>query len=106
MIQQSNGQKQSKSPKENVKTEIQKPLGPGHVSVTSTPWANIEIDGQAFGVTPKLKIKLKPGKHELRLIPGDGQRRLAKVFKLTIEPGQHIRIIADFAGDVFRVLGQ
>ena len=104
--QQSNGQKQSESPKENVKTEIQKPLGPGHVSVTSTPWANIEIDGQAFGVTPKLKIKLKPGKHELRLIPGDGQRRLAKVFKLTIEPGQHIRIIADFSGDVFRVLDQ
>ena len=104
--QQKSGQEQNESSREMVKTTIQKPAGPGHVSVTSTPWANIEINGQAFGVTPKLKIKLKPGKHELRLIPGDGQRKLAKVLNLNIKSGQHIRIIADFSRDVFRILGQ
>jgi len=104
--QQKNEQKQNEPPRENVKKEIQKPIGPSHVSVTSTPWANIEIDGRAFGVTPKLKIKLKSGKHELKLIPGDGQRKSAKVFELMVKPVQHLRIIADFSKNEFRILGQ
>ena len=57
-------------------------------------------------MTPKLKIKLKSGEHELKLIPGDGQRKSAKVFELMVKPGQHIRIIADFSANEFRILGQ
>ncbi|MEE2901128.1 MAG: protein kinase [Myxococcota bacterium] len=106
MPQQKKSQKQNETPRETVETRIRKTIGPGQVSVTSTPWANIEIDGQAFGVTPKLKIKLKPGRHELKLIPGDGQRKTAKVLELKVNSGQHIRIIADFSGDVFKILGQ
>ena len=88
------------------KESTNKVVGPGHVSVTSTPWANIEIDGKAYGVTPKLKIKLKPGQHRLRLTPGDGNQQSEKVFPLKISSGQHIRIIANFSEKVFKILGQ
>ncbi len=48
---------------------------PGMLSVDSTPYATIYIDGKRFGVTPMLKRKLSAGHHTLRAVLADGRRR-------------------------------
>ena len=43
------------------------PSVPGYLSVSSTPWAEVSVDGRAIGNTPQLRIQLRPGRHELVL---------------------------------------
>jgi serine/threonine protein kinase len=91
-----------------VKTAVVRPspaVTSGRLSVKSTPWARIQIDGDDLGVTPKLNIKLQVGRHKLILSPADGTTGQRKAMMLTIKPGQHIRVIANFESNVFRTLG-
>ena len=78
---------------------------PGRLSVRSTPWAKIELNGDALGQTPKWNIKLPPGKHRLILTPGDETTSGPKVMNLIVKPDQHLRVIADFSKNIFRTLG-
>ena len=78
---------------------------PGRLSISSTPWAQIEVDGNALGATPKLNIKLSPGRHRLILTPGDGTSGERKIMNLTIKSEGHLRVIADFSKNTFRTLG-
>ena len=48
---------------------------PGELSVDSTPWATIAIDGRAIGVTPLLHVRLPAGKHVVRATTNDGRTR-------------------------------
>ncbi len=48
---------------------------PGLVSIDSTPFAKIAIDGRAFGVTPLLKKSLSAGKHRVHAALADGRTR-------------------------------
>lgn len=53
-------------------------VGSGSLSVTTTPWTMVEIDGRPYGTTPLFKVRLPAGKHELRLVnkvAGIDQRR-------------------------------
>ena len=41
---------------------------PGYLSVGSTPWARVYLDGDSVGPTPVQNLAVKPGRHELRLM--------------------------------------
>jgi PEGA domain-containing protein len=40
---------------------------PGYVAVSSTPWAELSVDGHAFGNTPQLSVRVTPGRHRVVL---------------------------------------
>ncbi|MDQ3339801.1 MAG: protein kinase [Myxococcota bacterium] len=66
---------------------------PGMLSIDSTPWATIYIDGSSLGITPIVKRSLPAGRHKLRAVLKDGRvkeqtidipaGRLAKPIQLT-----------------------
>jgi type II secretory pathway predicted ATPase ExeA len=43
------------------------------VHVNATPWAEIELDGSALGVTPLAAIAVEPGRHRFRVRMADGR---------------------------------
>lgn len=57
---------------------------PAYLTVDSTPWATIYVDGKKLGVTPIFKIKLKPGKHKLKAVSATGAK---KVLQVRLKPG-------------------
>lgn len=44
----------------------------GYLNVNSIPTSKLVLDGKVLGDTPKLKLKLKPGVHNVILINSDG----------------------------------
>jgi len=49
------------------------PPRPGLLSIDSTPWATIYVDGNALGMTPIVKRSLAAGRHKLRAVTKDGR---------------------------------
>jgi hypothetical protein len=47
------------------------PPKPGYLSITSTPVADITIDGKATGLKTPQVLELKPGTHTIKLTAGD-----------------------------------
>lgn len=41
--------------------------GVGHVTITSTPWGEIHIDGKPYGETPLARVPLTSGMHTIRV---------------------------------------
>ena len=39
----------------------------GYLSINSSPWAELSVDGRVVGTTPQVKIRLTPGRHHLLL---------------------------------------
>jgi serine/threonine-protein kinase len=40
----------------------------GFLSVNSTPWAELSVDGRVVGSTPQIRIRVTPGRHRLLLV--------------------------------------
>jgi hypothetical protein len=40
---------------------------PGYLSINSTPWAEVSIDGYVVGNTPQVRIRVTPGRHHVLL---------------------------------------
>jgi hypothetical protein len=40
----------------------------GYLSINSSPWAQVSVDGRVLGTTPQVKIRLTPGRHHLLLV--------------------------------------
>jgi len=53
---------------------------PAYLSVSTRPWALLSVDGRLVGNTPKLKVRLKPGVHQVRL-----QRAGFKIYEAAVE---------------------
>jgi hypothetical protein len=53
---------------------------PGTISIDSTPFATIYVDGKRIDVTPILKRPLSAGRHKIRAVLTDGRAK-----ELTIE---------------------
>jgi serine/threonine-protein kinase len=51
------------------------PTQDGLLSIDSTPYATIYVDGVELGVTPIVKRPLKPGRHRLRAVLRDGRAK-------------------------------
>ncbi|HUH01432.1 MAG TPA: serine/threonine-protein kinase [Kofleriaceae bacterium] len=58
---------------------------PGRVSIDSTPYAIIYIDGVRAGVTPLIDHQVPPGKRRIRAVLENGK---SQSFSLTIEEGK------------------
>jgi hypothetical protein len=58
---------------------------PAYLTVDSSPYATIFVDGTKLGVTPIFKVKLAPGRHTLRAVSASGGKR---VMKLRLKPGR------------------
>jgi len=70
------------------------PKGEGFLSVMSTPPATVYVDGNKIGLTPQVKIPLKPGKHSVTLISLEDEIQYKQ--KIVIKPGKHVKIVKNF----------
>jgi hypothetical protein len=61
------------------------PKKPGTISIDSTPFATIYIDGKRVDVTPLLNRSLPAGRHKIRAVLADGR---AKDFSVEIPAGK------------------
>jgi serine/threonine-protein kinase len=68
---------------------VARPPEPGFLSVSARPWALLSIDGRLIGNTPKVKVRLPPGVHQLRL-----QRVGFKTYEaaVAVKPGETVSI--------------
>ncbi|PYP55541.1 MAG: hypothetical protein DMD40_13230 [Gemmatimonadetes bacterium] len=41
---------------------------PGYLSINSSPWAQVLVDGRAVGTTPRVRIRVTAGRHHLLLV--------------------------------------
>ena len=63
----------------------------GTLSVTTTPWTTVWVDGKKVGNSPLIKHKLKAGKHTVKLVNKDLD--ITKVLKVTIKKGENTQIV-------------
>ncbi|HEV2669790.1 MAG TPA: PEGA domain-containing protein [Gemmatimonadales bacterium] len=62
---------------------------PGYLSVNSTPWAELSVDGRVVGNTPQLGIRVTPGQHRLVFAREGFEPHSAWV---TVAPGATVKI--------------
>src|SRR5690606_12488941 len=62
---------------------------PGYLTMNASPYATVFVDGKKQGITPIVKLKLKPGKHKIKLVSsGDGK---TKTMSVTIQSDDVLR---------------
>jgi PEGA domain len=66
-----------------------RPLLPGQLSVNSTPWSVLSLDGHVVGNTPQLGIRVTPGRHQL-VFARDGFE--SHTTWVTVEPGATMKM--------------
>jgi serine/threonine-protein kinase len=69
-------------------------LARGTLSVNAIPWANVFLDGRALGHTPKLRVPVDPGRHQIKLVTKKGDVRTRAI---EVPPGRPARVTVDFA---------
>jgi serine/threonine protein kinase len=70
------------------------PLEPGFLSVETTPWTKVTVDGDPVGSTPLFKKRLTAGRHEVSFVnegAGVSERRF-----VTIESGETQKLVLSF----------
>ncbi len=60
--------------------------GEGYLTLKTTPWTNVSIDGELYGPSPLFKIKLPAGEHTVVLVNEQHGVRVTR--KVTIRAGQ------------------
>lgn len=65
------------------------PSLPGRLSVSSTPWAELSVDGRVVGNTPQVGIRVTPGRHLLMLARDGFQNHTISV---TVRPDATLKI--------------
>jgi len=64
-------------------------LLPGQLSVNSTPWSVLSLDGHVVGNTPQLGIRVTPGRHQL-VFARDGFE--SHTTWVTVQPGATVKM--------------
>jgi hypothetical protein len=64
-------------------------LPAGFLSINSSPWAELSVDGRVVGTTPQVRIRVTPGKHHLLLAREGFQTHSAWV---TVRAGGTVRL--------------
>ncbi len=62
---------------------------PGYLSINSSPWARVSVDGRALGTTPQVRIRVTAGRHHLMLVREGFQTHTAWV---TVPAGGTVRL--------------
>ncbi|MEO1334860.1 MAG: serine/threonine-protein kinase [Myxococcota bacterium] len=76
---------------------------PGMLSIRSTPWCRVELDGRSIGEGIIAARPIAAGEHVVRLVPGEGSYP-TKSIRVRIFPGRVTKIFADFGRDRVQVL--
>lgn len=58
----------------------------GFLSLATTPWTNVSLNGRDLGTTPLMRVELPPGSHTLRLV--NREAGIDQTYRVTIQPGQ------------------
>ena len=61
----------------------------GYLSINSSPWAELSVDGHVVGSTPQIKIRVTPGRHHLILVRAGFQPHSAWV---NVPAGRNVRV--------------
>jgi hypothetical protein len=70
---------------------VRDPFAKGYLSVTTTPWSAVHVDGKPLGNTPLVRVELAPGNHQVLMENRDlGVRRKKTVF---VRAGEHVRLV-------------
>jgi hypothetical protein len=70
---------------------VKDPWAKGYLSVATTPWCAVHIDGKPMGNTPLVRVELATGSHQVLLENRDlGVRRKKTV---SIRAGEHVRLV-------------
>lgn len=87
----SSGSTSTPSPAPRPKSVVKKPATPksGYVTLNSSPWAKITIDGKPFGSTPIFKKKLSAGRHKVRLVNEEMGVNVTRT--ITVEGGRVLK---------------
>ncbi len=64
-------------------------VGFGRLTLASTPWATVEVDGKPVGVTPLFELRLVAGQHTVSL--QNPEQRLSKTFTIAIPKDAVVR---------------
>jgi serine/threonine protein kinase len=63
---------------------------PGFITIDTTPWAKVSIDGEHVGSTPVYRVRLSPGAHSVQFVnEGDG---INVTRSITVEAGKTQRL--------------
>ena len=62
---------------------------PGRLSVNTSPWAHVVVDGQRIGITPLYGRSLSAGVHVLELVSPGGLRLRRRIL---LREGQHLNM--------------
>ncbi|MCB9637204.1 MAG: PEGA domain-containing protein [Sandaracinus sp.] len=84
-------------PEETERAEEETPVEPppepavetGWLSLDTTPWAMVSLDGRLLGHTPLIRLALPAGEHELVL--ENPERSIRRVYVVRIPAGQTVR---------------
>ncbi|MFO8072599.1 MAG: PEGA domain-containing protein [Polyangia bacterium] len=63
----------------------------GALSVTTTPWTAVHVDGKPMGNTPLVRVSVAPGRHVVLMENRDLGKRRRKV--IHVRPGEHVRLV-------------
>ena len=74
-------------PRSHVTPVANRPAG--YLSVNSSPWAELSVDGRVVGTTPQIRIRVTPGRHHL-LLARDGFRTPSAW--ISVPPGGTVRL--------------
>ncbi len=80
-----------------------KPEGLGILSIRTTPWAKVLLDGRPLGEGIIASKPVQAGTHTLRLIPGQG-RFPPRNLQIQIQPNQSTKILVDFNANTVKII--
>jgi hypothetical protein len=79
-----------KAPPVEEKPTPAAPEGPGYLTINTTPWTKVSVDGEPIGSTPISKRRLTAGVHKLVLVnEGDG---INTTRSITIPAGENLKL--------------
>jgi serine/threonine-protein kinase len=88
----------SRAPRRNADDDDDRPAvasnTPGHLTLSSRPWAVVYVDGNNTGVfTPVVDMELSPGRHSIKLV--NNEEHMSASFLVEVQPGEELNISKD-----------
>jgi serine/threonine-protein kinase len=70
------------------------PAEHGYLSISTEPWTRMSIDGRQLGTTPLFKVKLPPGRHQIRFV--NEVAKIDQVRTIQVSAGEITKETIDF----------
>ncbi|MEM6532447.1 MAG: serine/threonine-protein kinase [Myxococcota bacterium] len=76
-------------------SQVKRVAPPGSLTLQTTPWTNVFVDGEKIGMTPIFELELPSGVRKLRLV--NEKQGIDERTRVKIRPGRTERLKLDFA---------